>query len=126
PRVQRKTARVNIPKFGFDPPNEYRFAGRTVIYRLAIIFAISLLCEPTRLFSQVATAPPVPEWIQFSQANTNEPTVFRKSFDIQLPLLKAILLCASEGNMSIRINDQLAGEVAGQKNAVTLDVTKFI
>src|SRR5712675_3433026 len=78
------------------------------------------------LDAQIASQPPVPEWIQHPGAGSNQAVFFRRTFEARLPLLKVILLGASEGRISIILNGQPVGEVNGRERATSLDVTRHI
>jgi len=76
--------------------------------------------------AQIVTQPPVPEWVQESDTASNSPAFFRKTFQARLPLLKAILLGACDGQMSVYLNGETVGEITGRQRATSLDVTRFI
>ncbi|MBI3413954.1 MAG: heme-binding protein [Verrucomicrobia bacterium] len=75
---------------------------------------------------QIVNAPPVPEWIQPTGVAANQPAFLRKSFEGQPGLLKAILLGACDGKMSVELNGEKLDDIAGRERATSLDVTKFV
>src|SRR5215468_1527246 len=72
------------------------------------------------LLAQFASPPPAPEWIQAENA---QPAVFRKTFRVEFPLLKAILLGACDGEIAVELNGSEVGRIAGRERATGLDVT---
>src|SRR2546423_4262079 len=80
---------------------------KSLSYSLILALALALVAK-----AQLATAPPVPEWIEHPAAPPSQTTFFRKSFSAQSSLLKAILLGASDGRMSIALNGQILGEIS--------------
>ena len=85
-----------------------------------------MACACISLNAQIVTQPPVPEWIQHPAAGSNQPVFFRRTFEARLPLLKVILLGASEGRISVIVNGQPVGEINGRERATSLDVTRHI
>ena len=75
---------------------------------------------------QIANPPPVPEWILAVGAATNQPVFFRKAFVAPAGLLKAILLGACDGTMSVQLNGETIGEISGRDRARGLDLTKRV
>src|ERR1043165_5390285 len=75
-------------------------------------------------WAQMAPSPPVPEWITHGTESTNRAVAFSKSFNSQGPVLKSILLGACEGRMSVYLNGNLAGEIAGTNRASGVDITQ--
>src|SRR5438876_2944536 len=76
--------------------------------------------------SQILNQPPVPEWIEHPSGSSNQPIFFRKTFEAELPMLKAILLGACQGQMKIYVNGQPVGEIAGAAKAASLDLTAHV
>src|SRR5438094_3355568 len=96
-------------------------------FRHLSLFVLLLLARSlSSATAQIANAPPVPEWLQHPAAGSNQPAFFHRTFEAHLPLLKAILLGACEGRMSIYLNGQPVGEITGRERAESLDVTKSI
>ena len=54
------------------------------------------------------------------------PVSFRKTFVAPAGLLKAILLGACDGTMSVQLNGEPAGEISGRDRAQGLDLTKQV
>src|SRR5947207_957590 len=98
-----------------------------IMSKTAVINVIATFIAATSpSFAQIATAPPTPEWIAASGSVANQQTVFQRTFQVQGGLLKAILLGACEGEMSVEVNGALAGTIAGRERATGLDVTRMI
>lgn len=76
--------------------------------------------------AQVVTQPPVPEWLQHPAAQPAQTNYFQTTFQVHLPLLKAILLGASEGTISVRVNGHSLGQIQGAEKAASLDLTAFL
>jgi len=89
-------------------------------------YLIALACLTFRASAQPATLPPVPEWIEYPAGASNEPTFFRKSFEAQPSLLKAILLGACNGQMELYLNGQTLGEIRSRDVASGIDVTEKV
>jgi len=92
----------------------------------SIVFVMLMAGACISLDAQIASQPPVPEWIQHPAASSNQPGFFRRTFEARLPLLKVILLGASEGQIAIILNGQSVGEINGRERAASLDVTRQI
>src|SRR5438552_584956 len=85
-----------------------------------------LLVSGSLATAQIASQPPVPEWIHHPSGGSNQPVFFRQTFQARLPLLKAVLLAACEGRMIVYINGEAAGQITGRERAASLDVTSHI
>jgi putative heme-binding domain-containing protein len=89
-------------------------------------YVVAVACLTFRASAQVATSPPVPEWIECSGGTSNQPTFFSKSFEAQPSLLKGILLGACNGQMGVYLNGQLLGEIRSREAATGIDVTEKV
>lgn len=77
------------------------------------------------LHAQLANQPPVPEWLSVEGAQTAQ---IEQRFEQQGPLLKAILLLATDSETQVWVNEKQVRQVAAasDKPAVSLDLTAFI
>src|SRR3989442_4626421 len=92
--------------------------------RTSLSTAIALLVAATLpCLAQIATAPPTPEWIQAAETIANQTVIFQRTFEVKGSLLKAILLGACEGEMSVEVNGAAAGTITGREQATGLDLT---
>lgn len=94
-------------------------SARIQLGGLLLLFAVS-----TR--GQIINAPPTPEWVQPADTAANRPAFFQKTFLSQPGLLKAILLGACDGKMSVELNGEKISDITGRERATSLDVTKFV
>ena len=92
----------------------------------AIILLLVAIALGGEVRGQIVSPPPVPEWILAAGAATNQPVFFRKTFVAPAGLLKAILLGACDGTMSVQLNAQRIDEISSRHHATGLDVTKQV
>ncbi len=70
---------------------------------------------------------PTPEWIwAVPEAKDNQVAFFRKTFEAQPGVLKAILLGACDNKMIVFLNGQRVAEIENYARAASVDVTKHL
>ncbi|MBI3882333.1 MAG: hypothetical protein HY301_20030, partial [Verrucomicrobia bacterium] len=100
-------------------------ASRCLAILLTLAGPVCFAPTPAHAFTETNNYPK-PEWISAAQSVTGTPGFFHHTFTNAPGNLKAILLVAGDGKISVELNGQPVADAEGRERAAGFDVTPHV